>query len=169
MLPSFIGMGNCFYEAWKLAGETESEARISVRASELVLAGLWCIVSGYLSYSVLDGLMVRWIVTYSGFAAVLRMLSVSTLNLAMIQTLHSILSPDRTFLLHIWILVCCIQTVAYAIQNFVTSNLALERRRPRSVDLLNIAVFAVVPVGIASFVTMLGLLRSLLILRLEYS
>lgn len=147
--------------------EEESPTFASVRSSELVLAGLWCVVSGYLSYSVLDGLMVRWIVTYSGFAAVLRMLSCSTVNIAMIQTLHSVLSPDRTYLLHIWILVCLVQTTAYAIQNFVTSNLALEKRA-RSVDFLNIAVFAVVPVGIASFITMIVLLRSLMILRLEF-
>ncbi|KAG7821261.1 hypothetical protein KL928_001345 [Ogataea angusta] len=34
----------------------------SVRASEFFLAGIWCMVSGFLSYSILDGLMVRWIV-----------------------------------------------------------------------------------------------------------
>jgi hypothetical protein len=111
--------------------------------------------------------MVRWIVTYSAPAAIVRMLSCSTLNIAMIQTLHSLISSaDKTYLLHTWILVSCILTVAYTIQNFVTSNLALEKRT-RSVDLLKIAVFAVVPVGIASFITMLGLLRNLMILRMD--
>lgn len=107
------------------------------------------------------------IVTYSTLGAILRVLSCSTMNIVMIQSLHSLLSPDRTYLLHIWILISCILTVAYIIQNFVTSNLALSgKKNNRSVDLYNIAVFAVVPVGIASFITMLGLLRSLLILRL---
>jgi hypothetical protein len=35
------------------------------------------------------------------------------------------------------------------------------------VDLLNVAVFAVVPVGLASFATMLGLLRSIMIMNQE--
>ena len=56
--------------------------------------------------------------------------------------------------------------MAYIIQNFVTSNLALEHKS-RSVDLYNIAVFAVVPVGIASFLTMISLLWSLMILRID--
>jgi N-glycosylation protein len=165
VLPSFIGMWRCFYGAWELL-DRQGSTIISVRSSELAMAGVWCIVSGYLSYAVLDGLMVRWIVTYSSPAAIVRMLSCATLNIAMIQTLHSLFSPDKTYLLHIWILASCIQTVAYIIQNFVTSNLALEKRA-RSVDLLNIAVFAVVPVGMASFITMLGLLRTLIILRMD--
>ncbi|CAN6675047.1 hypothetical protein TRVA0_081S00298 [Trichomonascus vanleenenianus] len=165
VLPSVLGMWNCLYEAWQIQQNNDPRPITSVRSSELFMAGIWCIVSGYLSYSVVDGLMVRWIVTYSSPAAILRVLSCSTLNIAMTQALHSILSPDRTYLLHVWILVSCILTVAYIIQNFVTSNLALEKKT-RSVDLYNIAVFAVVPVGLASFVTMLGLLRSLLILRL---
>lgn len=165
VLPSFLGMWRCFYGAWELL-DRQGSTIISVRSSELVMAGLWCIVSGYLSYAVLDGLMVRWIVTYSSPAAIVRMLSCATLNIAMIQTLHFLFSPDKTYLLHIWILASCIQTVAYIIQNFVTSNLALEKRA-RSVDLLNIAVFAVVPVGMASFITMLGLLRTLIILRMD--
>lgn len=129
------------------------------------MAGIWCIVSGYLSYSCLDGLMVRWIVTYSTPAAIVRMLSCSALYTAMTQSLHSLFStPEKVFYLHIWILISCILTLAYAVQNFVTSNLSLEKKT-RSVDLINIAVFAVVPVGLASFLTMLGLLRVLMILR----
>lgn len=163
IIPSVIGMWNCLHEAYLLE---DSRPITSVRSSELFLASIWCIVSGYLSYCVIDGLMVRWLVTYSQPAAIVRVLSCSTLNIAMIQSLHSLLSPDRTYLLHVWILVSCILTLAYIVQNFVTSNLALEKRA-RSVDLYNIAVFAVVPVGLASFVTMLGLLRCLLILRMD--
>ena len=159
-------MWECFYQAWELFDTSGSRPISSVRSSELFMAGIWCIVSGYLSYAVLDGLMVRWIVTYSTPAAIVRMLSCACLNIAMIQGLYSILSPDHTYLLHVWILISCILTVAYIIQNFVTSNLALEQKS-RSVDLYNIAVFAVVPVGIASFLTMLSLLRSLMILRID--
>lgn len=85
----------------------------------------------------------------------------------MMHALVSILSPDTTYRLHVWILISCILTVAYTVQNFVTSNVSLERKR-RSVDLYNIAVFAVVPVGLASFITMLGLMRSIMILQYQY-
>ncbi|ODQ65318.1 hypothetical protein NADFUDRAFT_70809 [Nadsonia fulvescens var. elongata DSM 6958] len=166
VLPSFIGMWECFYEAWQIRRTPDMRTITSVRSTEVFLAGIWCIVSGYLSYAVLDGLMVRWIVTYSTPAAIVRMLSCSILNIAMIHVLHSIFSPDNAYLLHIWILISLILTIAYTIQNFVTSNLALEKKR-RSVDVIAIAVFAVVPVGLASFLTMLGLIRSLMIVRLE--
>lgn len=86
----------------------------------------------------------------------------------MTHALVSILSPDGSaYKLHVWILISCILTVAYTIQNFVTSNVALEKKR-RSVDLYNIAVFAVVPVGLASFLTMLVMLRSIMILQYQY-
>lgn len=158
-------MWECFYQSWQVLN-TKSLPVYSTGVSELFMAGIWCIVSGYLSYAVLDGLMVRWIVTYSTPAAIVRMISCACLNVAMIQGLLSVLSPDRTYLLHVWILISCISTVAYIIQSFVTSNLALEKKS-RYFDLYNIAVFAVVPVGLASFLTMVVLLRSLIILRLD--
>ena len=37
----------------------------------------------------------------------------------------------------------------------------------RTIDLYNITVFCVVPVGLASFITMVGLLRNLFIQRLD--
>ena len=49
-----------------------------------------------------------------------------------------------------------------------TCNIDLKGKyRPRFFDFYKIVVFAVVPVGMASFITMIGLLRSLLILRLD--
>lgn len=128
------------------------------------MAGIWCIVAGYLAYAVLDGLMIRWIVTYSTPAAIVRMLSAATLNIVMVHAVHSLISSEQAYQLHIWILISCVLTLAYIIQNFVTSNLALEKKA-RSVDLIQIAVFAVVPVGMASFLTMLGLIRCLTIVQ----
>lgn len=159
-------MWECFYQSWELLNTKATRPIHSAGASELFMAGIWCLVSGYLSYAVLDGLMVRWIVTYSTPAAIVRMISCACLNIAMIQGLFSIFSPDRTYLLHVWILISCILTVAYTIQSFITSNLALEKKS-RYFDFYNIAVFAVVPVGLASFLTMVCLLRSLIILRMD--
>lgn len=159
-------MWECFYQAWELFDLAGNRPSSSVRSSELFMAGIWCAVSGFLSYAVLDGLMVRWIVTYSTPATIVRMFSCACLNIAMIQVLFSVFAPGQTYLLHIWILISCILTIAYIVQNFVTSNLALEHKS-RSVDLYNITVFAVVPVGVASFLTMMNLLWCLMILRID--
>lgn len=141
----------------------------TARSSEHFLTGVWCLVAGYLLYQVLDGLMVRWIVTYSTAAAIVRMLSMSTIIITIEQYLVASLSAEGyKYGLHIWILISCCLTLAYIVQNFVTSNLDLKgKRRARFFDFYNIVVFAVVPIGLASFITMIGLLRSLLILRLD--
>ncbi|OBA17553.1 uncharacterized protein OGAPODRAFT_75449 [Ogataea polymorpha] len=152
----------------------------SVRASEFFLAGIWCMVSGFLSYSILDGLMVRWIVMYAIQAAIVRMLSMSLLIVALVEVLTFMFNNKQNeYCLPVWILISCVMTLIYIIQNFVTSNLRLDRhlqdkdepkqrsKVPRTVDLYNITVFAVVPIGLASFVTMIGLIRLVLILRLE--
>ncbi|ABN65899.2 predicted protein [Scheffersomyces stipitis CBS 6054] len=143
----------------------------SARQSEHFLTGLWCLVAAYLSYSVLDGLTVRWIVTYSTSAAIVRVLSMSTIIIAVEQYLVATFSAyGYKYGLHIWLLISCCLTFGYIVQNFVTSNLDLKKgaqKRARFFDFYNIVVFAVVPVGLASFITMIGLLRSLLILRID--
>ncbi|KAK6463423.1 N-glycosylation protein-domain-containing protein [Scheffersomyces coipomensis] len=181
----------------------------SARVSEHFLTGLWCIVAAYLSYSVLDGLIIRWIVIYSTPAAIVRVLSMSAIIITAERYLVSTFSADGyRYGLHIWILISCCLTLTYIGQNFVTSNLELKKSNPlseqnspitmssnnnalsynqtsssssssqqqqpqvqktraRFFDFYNIVVFAVVPVGLASFITMIGLLRSLLILRID--
>ncbi|GMF00826.1 unnamed protein product [[Candida] boidinii] len=226
----------------------------NTRSSEYFLAGVWCIVAGYLSYSILDGLMVRWIVMYSAPAAIVRMLSMSLFIIFLIEMLSIIFNPDGGYTLPAWIAISCVLTVVYIIQNFVTSNLRVtdhtssllsskvhddsqeddrvtstitttqqdltsstptisEQQQQqlnsasiqhhissinsinstlsningsinnnnntasiitkklnkvrRTVDLYNITVFAVVPIGLASFLTMIGLIRLIIIMRLE--
>ncbi|RLV92339.1 N-glycosylation protein EOS1 [Spathaspora sp. JA1] len=194
LIPALISL----YQSWKRMFIHES-LLTSARGLEHFLAGLWCIVASYLSYSVLDGLIVRWIVIYSTPAAIVRVLSMSAIIIAVEFYLVSAFSAQGyKYGLHIWILISCILTFAYIIQNFFTSNLELRRsgtgggnsassnanggrssesteggsnerrkERRRFFDFYNIVVFAVVPVGLASFVTMIGLLRSLLILRID--
>lgn len=155
--------------AYETGSETLYVSMTSARRSEHFLTGVWCIVAGYLSFSVLDGLMIRWIVTYLTLAAIVRMLSMSTIMITIEQYLLSTFTADGyKYGLHIWILISCCLTLLYIGQNFVTLNLDLKgKTRARFFDFYNIAVFAVVPVGLASFITMIGLLRSLLILRLD--
>jgi hypothetical protein len=146
------------------------ESLTGARTSEHFLTGVWCIVLGYLLHLVLDGLMVRWIVTYLTLAAIVRMLSMLTIMITVEQYLVETFSAQGyKYSLHIWILISCCLTVMFIIQNFVTLNLDLRdgKTRARFFDFYNIAVFCVVPVGLASFITMIGLLRGLLILRLD--
>lgn len=171
LIPCFHGL----FQAWWvfLRSNAISSAHLSIttsaRMSEHFLTGVWCIVAGYLLYQVLDGLMVRWIVTYSTTGAIVRMLSMSTILIAIEEYLIATFSAEGyTYALHTWIIISCALTLLYIAQNFVTSNVDLKgKTRPRFFDFYAIAVFAVVPVGLASFFTMLGVLRSLLILRMD--
>lgn len=169
LIPCILGL----IQSWRRAffdNEIRNSTSItSAKLPEHFLTGVWCFVAGYLSYSVLDGLMIRWIVTYLTSAAILRMLSMSTIIVAIEQYLVSTLSAEGyKYGLHIWILISCCLTVVYIGQNFVTLNIDLKgKQRARFFDFYNIVVFAVVPVGLASFLTMIGLLRSLLIVRLD--
>ncbi|QPG77316.1 hypothetical protein FOA43_004725 [Brettanomyces nanus] len=198
-------------------------------ATEFFLAGIWCIVSGLLSYSILDGLMARWMVMYTVQAAIVRILSMSLLIIVLVELLNYLFNTsDNEFCLPAWIIISCVLTFIYILQNYITSNLRLNeillrkvkgtddddedevyvpaivnaasnssnntpstsvRRRNtdsgrrsrlkddddersteiprRTVDLYNLTVFAVVPIGVASFITMCGLVRLVVILRLE--
>ncbi|KAI5962657.1 uncharacterized protein KGF55_003733 [Candida pseudojiufengensis] len=228
LLPPLFGL----FQSWKRIYIEEeriidlpiNRKLTTARGLEHFLTGLWCIVATYLSYSILDSLLVRWIITYSTSAAIVRVLSMSTIMITIELYLVSTFSATGyQYGLHIWILISCLLTLTFIVQNFVTSNLQLEinqtelqqkrnsnhiindeeeqgielvagpqqsqsqssqssqsqsqrklnnmkrqRSKPRRFfDFYNIVVFAVVPVGLASFVTMIGLLRSLLILRID--
>lgn len=168
LVPSLIGLCQSWWVVF--ANQSFASSRLTTaRVSERFLEGVWCIVAGYLLYSVLDGLMVRWIVSYSTSAAIVRMLSMSTILVAIERYLLAAFSAEGyNYGLHTWILISCALTLLYIVQNFITSNIDLKgNRRARFFDFYNIVVFAVVPVGLASFITMIGLLRSLLILRLD--
>ncbi|KAK9451008.1 N-glycosylation protein-domain-containing protein [Limtongia smithiae] len=158
--PGVYGAWMCLREAWKAQHENNDSAR----SIELMLAALWGGVSAYLSFAFIDGLMLRWLVMYSSPGTIVRLLSINTLMAALTRIILSIFAADPVHLLPTWILIACILTAAYAIQSFVTSNIAIEPRT-RRVDLYHIAVFAVVPVGLASFITLMGLIRSLMIIR----
>ncbi|BFZ61912.1 hypothetical protein YB2330_002990 [Saitoella coloradoensis] len=176
------GTGN----VWKEFGDREC------KTWELGAACMWCAVCGYLSFWFTDGLMLRWLIRYSPLATCIRLLSLSTINAALtygIVWTEWGWMREPSGLLVAWIVEACVLTVAYTIQDWVTSDLSLPvapraQRSPRTVrfktsdddppsglekdkdeeggyrelDLVEVAVFAVVPVGMAGFVTMvLGL------------
>ncbi|WPK23758.1 hypothetical protein PUMCH_001004 [Australozyma saopauloensis] len=170
LIPCVVGLCRSWWVFVKSDGaEAVSSGITTARVSEHFLTGLWCIVAGYLLFSVLDGLMVRWIVGYSITGAIVRMAAMSAILVAIEEYLVAAFSAEGfNYALHTWILISCALTVMFIAQNFITSNIDLKGKyRPRFFDFYKIAVFAVVPVGMASFITMIGLLRSLLILRLD--
>lgn len=170
LIPCVVGLCRSWWVLFKSSDPgLVSSGITTARVSEHFLTGLWCIVAGYLLFSVLDGLMVRWIVGYSITGAIVRMAAMSAIMVAVEEYLVAAFSAEGfNYALHTWILISCALTVMFIAQNFITSNIDLKGKyRPRFFDFYKIAVFAVVPVGMASFITMIGLLRSLLILRLD--
>lgn len=190
----------------------------TVRATEFFLASLWCLVSGLLSYTVLDGFMVRWMVIYEIQAAMVRILSMSLIIVMIFETVnYTFNNVDNEFCLAVWILSSCILTGIFIVQCFASNKLIIEKREITSIELLrarsgtnssselpdaeggrdapdpaasgtgvgnsgitgfkkkytrkvdfyNLIVFAVVPIGVASFISTVGLVRLLLILRLD--
>lgn len=223
----------------------------TVRATEFFLASLWCLVSALLSYTILDGLMVRWMVMYAIQAVIVRILSMSLIIVMVVEIFnYTFNNTDNEFCLTVWIFISCVLTIFFIIQCFISNNLDIEQQlsskalsnsefaRSRSstannssnnlssgnmdnyvyinrednedgagggteeggereskeesgadnwnnrgnsgitgenlrskfkrkVDLYNLIVFAVVPIGVASFISTVGLVRLLLILRLD--
>lgn len=169
LIPCVVGLCRSWWVLLAPSSRALGSGITSARVSEHFLTGLWCIVAGYLLFSVLDGLMVRWIVGYSITGAIVRMAAMSAILVAVEEYLVAAFSAEGfNYALHTWILISCALTVLFIAQNFITSNIDLKGKyRPRFFDFYKIVVFAVVPVGMASFITMVGLLRSLLILRLD--
>lgn len=208
----------------------------TVRATEFFLASIWCLVSALLSYTILDGLMIRWMVIYDVHAVIVRILSMSLIIIMVIEMFnYTFNNADNEFCLTVWIFISCVLTLFFILQCFLSSNLIVEKqftldenrsknknnnigceinndfelpkrneqhtqkthfrsnsgiadgnsndnrsginhnnnennfkgKYKRKVDFYNLVVYAVVPVGVASFVSMVGLVRLLVILRLD--
>ncbi|CDO94878.1 unnamed protein product [Kluyveromyces dobzhanskii CBS 2104] len=104
-------------------------ALTTARSSEYFLAAMWCMVSMYLSYSILDSLMVRWIIKYATVAAIFRMFSMSLVMICSELLLTAAMSPSGKYHLHTWILISCLLTGGYIWQSFITSNLIYRNNK----------------------------------------
>ncbi|GMM29398.1 Eos1 protein [Martiniozyma asiatica (nom. inval.)] len=130
----------------------------TVRATEYFLASLWCLVCILLSYLVLDALMTRWLSMYAVQATIVRLLSMSLFIVATTEWVnHTFNTSENGFSLTVWILVACLLTLVFIFQSVFD----------RKVDIKQVVVFAVVPIGVASFVSTVCLVRIVVILRLE--
>ncbi|PRT53364.1 N-glycosylation protein eos1 [Wickerhamiella sorbophila] len=126
---------------------------------------VWCMASGYMAYLSLDGLIVRWIVTYSQIAATVRMVSCVLLNYLFIQSFSRFGTSDIQAL-QIWVFITCVLTVSYILQSFIASNMAANTKE-RTLNLFHTAVYAVIPIGLASFFTMIGMIRTVMMLQYQ--
>jgi len=108
--------------------------------------------------------MLRWLLNYTPLATVIRLISLNGINLWLTTFIISFTEYNPELYLLAWIIIASILSIACIIQDFVTSNLALDRngQKPsRHIHLYEIFVFTVVPVGILSFLTMVCSLTAL--------
>lgn len=135
------------------------------------LPAIWCIVSGYMTWLGLRGMILRWVFTYNELAAVFRVITCVLINYLAISTLtHFRHSRGTTNMidLQIWILISVLLTTLYTLQTFITSDLG-QSKRGKTLDLFHIAVYAVIPIGLASFLTMIALIRNLMLVQLYFA
>lgn len=149
--------------AWLTRLLAESFPAATAESSSYLLplaSALWCTVASYLSFAVTDGLMLRWLFHYGPSATIIRLLTFNAFNYYITKVILSLTGNRADLVLPAWILISLILTVAYIIQDYLTSNIAIvtPSHGARKVNFLEVAVFCVVPVGIASFCTMILLL-----------
>ncbi|PMD46406.1 hypothetical protein L207DRAFT_577266 [Hyaloscypha variabilis F] len=124
------------------------------RVTEVFLAVLWCLCSGYLSFYFTDCLMSRWLLNYTPQATLVRLLTINSMN-AYITSWVLYLSggsEDPRLLLPAWISIATTLTFLYHITH---PRLAILKETS-----LSISVFS-----IASFISMVSLLLQLHLTR----
>lgn len=126
------------------------------------MSAVYAGISAFLSLRVIDGLMSRWLARYSKAGCMIRLLSFNILNNYLSSVAISLTMKNDMLLLPVWIGISCILTIAYTIENWVISNLRSDHRQ---LNLYEVVVFGVAPVGMASFVTMCLGLMELFLLR----
>lgn len=124
------------------------------RVTEVFLAVLWCLCSGYLSFYFTDCLMSRWLLNYTPQATLVRLLTINSIN-AYITSWVLYLSggsEDPRLLLPAWISIASTLTFLYHLTH---PRLAILKETS-----LSISVFS-----IASFISMVSLLFQLHLTR----
>lgn len=81
-----------------------------------------------------------------------RLITMNALNIYLTNFIVSLAKGEQEFLLVAWIVIACILSIAFIVQDWLTSNIAIldrNKNTPRRINLFEVAIFAVVPVGIA--------------------
>lgn len=145
-------MGELLLDEEGVEGQWSVERRF--RVTEVFLAVLWCLCSGYLSFYFTDCLMSRWLLNYSPPATLVRLFTTNSLN-AYITSWVLYLSggsQDPRLLLPAWISIASTLTILYHLTH---PRLAILKETS-----LSISVFS-----IASFISMVSLLLQLHLTR----
>ncbi|GME35732.1 hypothetical protein GTA08_BOTSDO02247 [Neofusicoccum parvum] len=137
--PAIWWFGRCVVLAWRLAvsaarGAAERDVEWGIGGwrgggsgdgvrgvagglvgTEVALAGLWCTASGYLSFYFADCLMSRWLLNYTPSATLVRLFTISAINVYTTSWwLHlSGASTDPRLLLPAWICIASTLTILY--------------------------------------------------------
>ncbi|KAK3363664.1 N-glycosylation protein-domain-containing protein [Lasiosphaeria hispida] len=131
------------------------EARL--RLTETLLATVWCLASGYLSFFFTDCLMSRWLLNYTPQATLVRLLTIAAINGYLTSCALWITggSADPRLLLPSWIAISTTLTAAYHV-----TQRKINIRKETS---MSISVFS-----IASYISMVALLAQLHSNRSDY-
>jgi len=116
-----------------------------------VMAAVYACISAFLSYRINSGLTKRWLVKYSRIGLIVRLVSFNSLSIGCTSYLRSLIKNDTELQLPLWILVSCLYTLVYTVELWVTSNID-SGRKGRHLNLYEIAIYGVAPLGMASFV-----------------
>ncbi|KAK0733718.1 N-glycosylation protein-domain-containing protein [Lasiosphaeria miniovina] len=135
--------------------ELSFEARL--RLTETLLATIWCLASGYLSFFFTDCLMSRWLLNYTPQATIVRLLTINALNGYLTSWVLYVTggSEDPRLLLPAWIGISSTLTLMYHI-----TQRKINIRKETS---MSISIFS-----IASFISMVALLAQLHSNRSDY-
>ncbi|KAI3327401.1 hypothetical protein HD806DRAFT_486957 [Xylariaceae sp. AK1471] len=119
----------------------------SLRVTETLLAGLWCLASAYLAFFFTDCLMSRWLINYTPQATVVRLLTISCVFAYLTSWIVYVTggASDPRLLLPAWIGIATILTTCY--------HYTQRKIRIRKETFASMSVFS-----IASFISMLSLL-----------
>jgi len=104
-----LGVSKCVYVIWEYTGTDFRCLEI-----ELWLAVLWCGVSAWLSYLLINNLMARWLIYYTPTATIVRLFSINAINAYLTSSALALIGEnDSRMLLPAWIFVASVLAVSY--------------------------------------------------------
>ncbi|KAB2569729.1 N-glycosylation protein eos1 [Lasiodiplodia theobromae] len=110
-----LGINESFHVPLLLCRPECGSEVASLVITEVGLAALWCTASGYLSFYFADCLMSRWLLNYTPAATLVRLFTISAINVYTTSWwLHlSGASSDPRLLLPAWICIASMLTILY--------------------------------------------------------
>lgn len=154
--PSLYGGLKCTAAVWRVfnrRGPAVSPAEVGCVTAELWLAILWCSLSAHFSFLFIDSLMSRWLIHYTPWATLVRLVSICTINVYITSWILTLAGTTRNprMLLPAWIFIACVLIIAYYITQ---RNIKVVRHRSEQGRLLRTLTSISRLVAGGSFITM---------------